>query len=150
MIFRCEQWPDFYPRAKHLFPVHWGEIALDRDKIPLDMDLASYERLNQLGNLHIVAALDGERIVGYAIWFLMRHPHYQSSGPMGQMDVYFLLPEFRMYGALLFKESERTLCERGITKIYLSCKLHSDKTALFERLGYRATDKVFTKLLEVG
>lgn len=150
MTFRRENWADFYPRAKDLFVTHWREIGLDQDKIPLDLDVTSYERLDALGNLHIVAGLDGEKIVGYAIWFLMKHPHYVSSGLMGQIDVYYMLPKYRMFGMLLFAHSERTLKERGVKKVYLSCKLHHDLSAFFEKLGYRPTDKVFTKLLEVN
>jgi hypothetical protein len=61
-----------------------------------------------------------------------------------------MLPEARKGGGgvRLFIEAERSLREKGVVKTYLSTKVHKDNTAIFERLGWRLTDKVFTKLFE--
>jgi hypothetical protein len=89
-------------------------------------------------------------IVGYFIALLVTHPHYSRSGRMAITDVYYLAPEHRTggAGALMLMAFERSL--RGIaSKAYMSCKIHggNDRQGLFERLGWRWTDKAFTRLI---
>jgi GNAT superfamily N-acetyltransferase len=101
------------------------------------------------GQLHLLAARDEGRLVGYYLGIIVSHPHYASSGLMSFTDVYFLCPEYRRgeYGVALFAEAERTLRERGVYKAYLSCKIHKDLSPLFELLGWRKTDYTFCKVL---
>lgn len=128
----------------------WEEVALDKDKIPLCVDYSSYSTMYDKGMLHVLGLWDDDRMVGYYIAFLMPHPHYVSSGLMAITDVYYLLPQYRRgeWGVALFTEAERSLREKGVTKAYLSCKVHQDHTRLFELLGWRKSDYSFIKLLK--
>lgn len=151
LTFQTERWAKFYPDSKVVFPLHWRELALNQAEIPLSIDEEKYANLDRLGILLIVTArLDG-RLVGYYLWFLMPHPHYASSGPMGLTDMYFVLPEYRKgVGTKLFVASELELRKRGIVKAITSCKVHEDHTELLERLGWTFSDKTFCKLLKGG
>ena len=145
---QVEKWATFFPDAKAIFPLHWKELALYQDAIPLDIDEGKYEQLDKLDVLLILTAREDGRMVGYYLWFLMAHGHYKSSGAMGLTDMYFVLPEYRRgVGVRLFKQSETELRSRGIKKAITSCKVHENHSALFEAMGWRLTDLTFSKLL---
>lgn len=150
LTFQTENAKRFLEDGKQIFPQHWRELALDQDEIPYDLDVARYLQLDQLGMLLIVGVRDGDRLVGYAVMFLSPHFHYRSSGLMAMADMYYLLPEYRkgVIGLQLFTALERELKARGVTRAHIGCKVHQDHEKLFERLGWRFTDKTFSKLLK--
>lgn len=133
-----------------LFPAHWRELSLNQDKIPLDINYDLYVNADSQGIGHIVTVRDAAKLCGYIILAIMPHLHYKSSGPMAMLDVYYLLPEYRTggVGTKLIMYAETTLRARGVKKIYFSTKAHQDNSELLEALGFRLSDKVFTKLLE--
>ena len=60
--------------------------------------------------------------------------------------MYYIKPEYRKGAGLrLLKFMEVKAREAGAIKIYLSCKVHLDHSALFRMLGYRNSDYTFTK-----
>lgn len=146
--FQTERWPEFWPDAQSLFRRHWEEIALDKDRIAYSLDEPKYRAMDEAGILHVLAARTEGRLIGYYLAFLLPHPHYSQAGLMGFTDIYFLAPEFRRgtHGARLFLEAERTLRARGATKIYTSCKVAHDISPLLAALGWRFSDKMFTKV----
>jgi hypothetical protein len=144
---QVEPWSAMVEEAKQLFPLHWREIAVHQETIPMDMDEARYLALEAGGMLHVVTVRSGNRLVGYCIAFVLPHMHYKTT-LMGMVDMYFILPEFRRgAGARLFLELERSLKARGVVKAISSCKVHQDHTALFEALGWKWTDKTFCKVI---
>ena len=145
---QVESWSSMLPEARELFPLHWKELAVFQEHIKIGLDEAKYNALEQAGILLTLTARADGRLVGYYTWFLMPHPHYGTSGPMGMTDMYFILPEFRRgAGAKLFIKSEHALRERGVIKAITSCKVEHDHTALLERLGWTLTDFTFCKYL---
>lgn len=131
-----------------LLPLHYDEIAVNKDVIPLDCNWAAYEKKERDGELHIITVrLDG-RLIGYHVSFVTPHLHYKST-LMAFVDVYFLLKEHRRgrIGLGLFQEVEKSLKARGVVKVFSGTKLHSDISPLFERLGWHATETLFTKVL---
>ena len=50
-------------------------------------------------------------------------------------------------GAKFMIAVQQILKFRGVVKLYMSTKVHQDNGALFERLGMKLSDRVFTKLL---
>lgn len=145
---QVERWRDVLAEMEPLFPLHWRELAVNQHAIKIDLDHEKYAALDDLGILHLVTARADGRLVGYAIAFLMPHPHYKSSGPMAMTDMYFLLPEFRHgAGVKLFRHFESSLRAKGIIQAITSCKRHQDHTRFLEALGWTWTDKTFVKLL---
>ena len=148
---QVERWAEFYPDSKQVFPEHWRELALHQADIQLSIDEEKYANLDRLDILLIVTARDEGRLVGYYLWFLMPHPHYAASGPMGLTDMYFVLPAYRSgTGAKLFMASEQELRRRGILKAITSCKVHENHTDFLELLGWELSDFTFVKLLKGG
>lgn len=151
VTIQTERWAQFYPDSRQVFPEHWRELALHQSHIPLSIDEEKYAALDNLGVLLILTARDEGKLVGYYLWFLMPHPHYLSSGPMGLTDMYFVLPEYRKgTGAKLFIVSEQELRRRGAIKAITSCKVHEDHGRLLELLGWELSDYTFVKLLKGG
>lgn len=146
--FAVETWAEFYPDAKGLMPIHWAEIALNRDKFELAIDEPCYQDLDARQKLLIITARDQAKLVGYYLAFLVPHPHYCTSGMFAMTDIYYLLPQYRKGGAglqlLLFVE--RIFRERKVTKGYISHKVHQDHQQLFELLGWELADKCYIKV----
>jgi hypothetical protein len=148
LTFSIERWPEFWRDCQHILPIHWKEMALNQDTIALDVDADRFKVIDDQGLLHILTARADGWMVGYYIAIVMPHLHYKNSGNMAFTDMYYLLKPFRNgNGVKLFAEAERTLRERGVTKAYISCKVHSDHTELFEKLGWTMSDKSFVKVL---
>lgn len=150
VAFRVERFREI-PRSDtdSLFAAHWKEIALDKDKIPLDVDYERYNKLDEMESLHIVTARDEGRLVGYHCSLINTHSHYKSS-KMALVDVYYLLPEYRMSrtGIKLFQFAEESLRARGdIVKLLCSTKIHQDHSRIFEFLGWRETERTYSKIL---
>lgn len=147
--FQAESWAECVAEMRPLWVEHYREIALDQDLFTADMDEARYEALEAAGSLHITTARCDEVLAGYCICFLMPHFHYKSSGLVALADMYFVAPEHRNgCGAKLFVAMEQGLRERGVKRAHMSCKVHFDQQLLFERLGWKFTDKTFSKRLE--
>lgn len=148
MTFQRESWEDVGAEIAKLAPEHWRELAVDQQTIPLSLDVDRYTAFEKSGVLFVFTARNGFDLAGYYIAFLGPHPHYKDSGVMAITDVYYVKPEFRRgTGALLFMQAEKALKGIGVTKAYLSCKIHQNHSALFEALGWKATDLMFTKVL---
>jgi len=64
-------------------------------------------------------------------------------------DLYFVRKDYRKgrVGIKLFQYAEKVLRQFGINRIVMHTKVHLDNSRLFEYLGYKWTDKVFTKIL---
>jgi hypothetical protein len=44
------------------WPKHWQEVAMHKDKVPLDPNFAEYERLHETGQLHVTVGRVEERL----------------------------------------------------------------------------------------
>ena len=144
--FKVERWADALPEMKILFPEHWEELALDRDKFPMDVCNERYLQCEAANALLLVTARAGRRLIGYYVGMLLPHLHYQSSGMMLHSDMYFVLKEFRNgVGAKLLMCVQDAAQKRGCVKMYLSCKVHSNHTQLFQKMGFRQSDIMHVK-----
>jgi N-acetylglutamate synthase-like GNAT family acetyltransferase len=147
IAFAVEPFSQMVNEVQALLPGQWRELARDRD-IPLVMDTERYREAEKQNILHVVTVRADGKLVGYYVCVVMGHLHYKTAGPMAHTDLYYLRPEFRKaggVGARMFLFLEQSLKARGVVKIYLSTKVHQDHSELFEALGYRLTDKIFTK-----
>jgi hypothetical protein len=135
------------PDLEMILPLHWEEIARDKEIIKLDPDWEAYEALDRAGQFFMMFCRIDGKMVGYHICFIRPHLHYRKS-LSAITDIFYLLPEFRAgrTGIQLFVESEKALKARGVQKIFLGCKVSKDLTPLFEKLGYVKIEYVFSKV----
>ena len=133
---------------KPLIIDHWQEIALDKETVKLDPDWDEYDRLAEAGQLHLLTARENGVLVGYYVGIVKPHLHYKNS-LMAFNDVLYIKPTHRqgMTGVRLFKEIERTLKERGVEKMFMNTKEHHNFGVILERLGYRKTETIYTKVI---
>ena len=147
--YQLERWAEFVEDGKKLFPEHYAELARDQEHIKLDINEQLYVDADARGVGHIVTVRDERKLVGYAILAVMPHLHYKSAGPMAMIDVYYLKQAYRKggTGAKMIMFAEKTLREKGVTKIYFSTKVHQNHGDLLKALGFTHSDDVYTKLL---
>lgn len=134
---------------RHLWMVHWEEIALDKDKIALEPDIDTFRHLEAAGALHVVVARDEvQQVVGYHVSVVRPHLHYRSS-LTAYVDMYFIHPDHRRgrVGIKLFLYAEQTLRELGVQRIYTGTKLHKDMGRLLEFIGHKETERLYTKYI---
>lgn len=134
---------------KPILPIHWKEIALDHEDIPLDPDYDLYLRMEEHGQLHVCTAREDGNLVGYFITFVINHPHYKST-LWGKVDIYYVHPDHRKNGTgyKLFAYHEAEMKNLGVNKVVNMCKLHQDHGPLFAALGYTEIERIFSKLIK--
>ncbi len=146
MKFQAERWNNVESEIAALFDAHWKEIALNRDRIPLDFDFEAYRAFDTAGLLHVLTARDDGKLVGYYVSVVRAHPHYKST-LYGMVDIYFILPEYRKaaVGLQFFRELEKSMRALGVQSLLSMTKKHHDMSRLFERLGWTPIETVFQK-----
>jgi len=137
----------FIDELKGILPEHYDELCVTKD-FPLMPDYVAYGKLCVADMLRcIVARADGV-LVGYALFIVSPHLHYSTCKTAFE-DIYFLKKEYRLgrTGIRLFQFAETALRADGVNRIIMHTKIHLDNSKLFEYLGYKLTDKLYTKLL---
>jgi hypothetical protein len=143
---QVEPWTMALPEMEELFPLHWKEIALFQEEIPMDLDCDHYANLDDKGVLLLLTARIEKKLVGYFIGYFFPHPHYKSSGPWATTDMYFVLPEYRTgTGLKLFVSFEKLARAKGAKHGVTSCKVHQDHRELLTKLGWEWTDCTLQK-----
>jgi L-amino acid N-acyltransferase YncA len=134
------------PELELLFPHHWQELALDKDKVPLDVDWARYDALEKAGVLLFITLRQHGRIVGYYVGILMPHIHYRTCVQLS-MDIYWTHPSVRggTVARKLMSAVESEARNRGVHRIFAVSKNHKDSSRLFSALGYRPIETVHSK-----
>lgn len=147
LVFAVEPWEHASKHMEKLFPLHWAEIALNKDEIPLDIDFARYDQAADAGHLRIVTAREDHILVGYHAWFVGYHMHYKASYT-AVSDVVYLLPMFRrgLEGYRFIKFSLESLREINVQRAVMNVKIHHDFGKVLERLGMVETERLFTKV----
>lgn len=146
--FAVEKYAQIMDEMELLLRRHWEEVALNRDAVPLDIDRDKYLALEDQGVLHIITARDGSKLVGYHVAMIANHLHYKTT-LHGITDVYFLAPEYR-YGGIGYKmiaKVEEEMKALGVKKLFTAVKLHLDHGPLFEALGYKPVERLYSKMI---
>ena len=148
ITFQVEPWEGFWPQLQELAPLHWEEVATNKEEIKLNLHLAAYDELEQMGQLHIVTMrLDGQ-LVGYHGSIVRPHLHYAQS-LTAYTDVYFIRKDLRNFRVAvgLFSEVERTLRARGVQKMFTSTKRSLNVGPLFKLLGWTHSEDTYIKMI---
>jgi hypothetical protein len=148
ITFQVEDWTRFYPDLAPLAPLHWEEVATNKDKIKLNLDLRQYGILDSLHQLHIVTVRQDGFLVGYH-WSIVRpHLHYTDS-LTAYTDVYFVRKDVRNFQVAvgLFKFVEASLKARGVQKMFTGTKKSLDVGGLFKMLGWTHSEDTYIKMI---
>lgn len=157
ITFQKELFVDIQRELPDLFYPHWEEVALDKAYIFLNPDWDKYLFLEKIGTLHIIAARDNGKLIGYYFGLVQTHLHYAHS-LTAHTDIFYLAPPYRKgyIGVKLFTEAERMVRDLRAEKWYVASKLHATphgrrKTLnvkpIFDHLGFVQAENLYTKLL---
>jgi GNAT superfamily N-acetyltransferase len=147
ITYAVENPSTFIEELREVIPLHYDELCVTKD-FPLMPDYEVYGRLDTAGLLRCITARDESGLIGYAIFIVQPHLHYRTCKTAFE-DIYFLRKEHRLgrTGIRLFQFAEEALRADGVNRIIMHTKVHIDNSRLFEYLGYKHTDKLYTKIL---
>ena len=144
-----ESFEETLEELKPLLPIHYEELALDQEKVPLDPQYHIYIEREKEGGLLFVLVRDEEKeIVGYFIGFVAPGLHYQTCLTC-IMDIFYIRQEARGHqlGARLFQFVERELRSRQVDRWFVGSKWHKDASKLFEYLDFEKVEVYYSKYL---
>lgn len=143
---QLEPWPSFIKEAQPLLPLHWEELALNKDHVPLDPLYELYDARHANGEVMVITLRDAGELVGYFIGFVAPGMHYRTCLTL-TMDIFFVHPSRRdgSAGVKLFRAVEAEARRRGVQRMYVGSKCHKDASRLFERLGFDEVERYYSK-----
>jgi GNAT superfamily N-acetyltransferase len=149
ITYAVEHLRDMKLELESLLPLHYEEIARDKDIIALDPDWDSYFMLEAAGQFHCMVARCEGKMIGYHISFIRPNLHYRKS-LTAATDIYFIRKEFRLglVGFKLFREVEKSWRARGVQKAFSGTKRALNMGKLFQRLGWTHIEDTYAKVLK--
>lgn len=146
---QLERFQDNLNSLRELFPLHYKELALDQDKVPLMPDWNTYIANEDAGRLIFMTLRKDGIMVGYFIGFISLGLHYNTCLEC-KMDIFFIHPDVRgedLPGLKLFRALEKELRRRGVQRWAVGSKIHASADALFKRLGFTPIEVYHSKWL---
>lgn len=139
---------DIIGEVDDLLRLHYEEVALHKESVPLAPMWERYRQLESIDAFVLYTARSDGELIGYSAFFINRHMHYGDT-VMAHNDVIFLHPDHRRgsAGIKLIKFCEQQLRERGVVKATWHVKQEHDFGAILRRMGYIAEDLIFGKIL---
>jgi GNAT superfamily N-acetyltransferase len=143
--FQAELIRDVLDEVKPLLDLHWHEIAHYQD-IPLEPD---YDFYVTCSDIRFFTARDGDRLIGYGLFFVSHNKHYSRSVYAVQ-DILFLHPDYRggRTGVDLIRFCDQELKREGCQVVCQHIKAAHNFGPLLERLGYELVDLIYAKRLD--
>jgi GNAT superfamily N-acetyltransferase len=143
-----ESFNERLPELQPLLPLHYAELALNQDEVPLDPQYDIYIQREARGEVVFVVLREAGELIGYFIGFVAPGLHYRTCLTC-TMDIFYVHPERRggNGGVILFKAVEEELKRRGVKRWFVGSKCHMDASWLFERLGFSRVEVYYSKML---
>lgn len=130
---------------KPLFPLHWEELALNKDKVPLDPQYDIYLQRDARGEVTFVTLRDAGELVGYFVGFVAPGLHYRTCLTC-IMDIMYLRKDKRggRGGLILLNAVKAELKRRGVQRWFVGTKAHMDIGPLFKRMGFEHVETTYS------
>jgi len=144
---QVEQLTERLEEMKPLFPLHWEELALEKDKVPLDPQYDIYLERDANGEVIFVTMRELGLLVGYFVGFIAPGLHYKTCLTC-TMDIFYIHPDKRgqaLPGVKLFKAVEKELKRRGVQRWFVGSKAKADASSLFEFLKFQKVETFYSK-----
>lgn len=143
-----EPFSEFVHEVQPLLPLHWEELALNKDKVPLDPKYEDYHARDEVGGVMVAVVRESGKLIGYFIGMIAPGLHYKTCLTC-TMDIFYVHPEHRGNGTgyKLFRFVEAELKRRGVQRMFVGSKLHKDASWLFDRLGYTEVERYYSHWL---
>lgn len=143
---QVEPWSEMKRDLLPLLPLHWAELALNQDKVPLDPQYDIYDAREAAGQTLVVTLRELGVLAGYFIGFVAPGLHYRTCLTL-TMDIFWTHPDIRKgFAAVrMFREVEREAKRRGVQRIFYGSKAHKDASKLFEFLRMDPVEVYYSK-----
>lgn len=137
------------PDMEPLFPAHWEELALNRDRIKLAPDVDRYRTMEKFGTLHLFTARVDDKLVGYYVSAVGPHPHYRDD-VVAVSDMFYICSEYRKgyVGIGLFRAMEADVRRLGASLVLGIIKPSHDIGPMLKYLGWELAGYVYSKCLK--
>jgi len=131
-----------------LLPLHYEELALNKDKVPLDPQYSVYIERERRGELMYCTLRDGDSLVGYFIGFVAPGLHYKTCLTL-TMDILYVHPERRKTGGgkVLFDFVRECALSIGVQRWFVGTKVHADIGPFLEKQGFELCERTYTMWL---
>lgn len=131
---------------KVMFPDHWEELALNKDKVPLDPQYNIYLARDAAGEVLFVTLRQDGEIVGYFVGFVAPGLHYKTCLTL-TMDIFWTRHDIRggTAGLRLFRAVEKEAKRRGVDRLFYGSKLMKDASRLFAAMRCEPVETYYTK-----
>lgn len=153
LTFQWERLPAIARELPPLFKRHYDEIAVDKERKPLEPDWPRYYDLALLNILHVLTARADGRLVGYVFTQVTTHLHY-ASVRLCVLDMYWLDPLYRQgwNGVRMLRQAVEDMKKEGVQWMAAPVKEHFERERggvgiILKRLGFSVQDVVYTKFL---
>lgn len=130
---------------KPLFPLHWEELAIHTDKMPLAPRYDIYYARERAGELVMPILRENGKIIGYWPTFLAPGLHYGTT-LTATMDILWVQPDRRGSdcGKLLFDVLHKELKRRGVKLWVAGSKDHKQIEWFLTMLGFEPFERYFS------
>ncbi len=149
---QVERFEQCLPELASIFPAHWDELALFKDRMPLAPQYREYVRREQAGALFLATVRWDGSIVGYYVAQVQPGFHYERT-LTATLDMVYVIPEYRDRGLALplFRCVEKELKRRGAQVWYSGYKAHNPlgMPQLLGMLGFEAADNYMVKWIGI-
>lgn len=134
------------PNRHELWDEYASESSIDglpKPTVQIDM----YRMLESAGALQLIAAFDGDTIVGFISVLSNKLPHYGVL--MAASESFFVAKDYRKSGAglRLLREAERYALFIGSPGLLVSAPSGGRLAGVLPNVGYAETNRVFFKRL---
>lgn len=139
----------FKEGGKDLIKLHWEELALNKDKVPLAVDYDKYNQLQKVGVIKTIGAYKENKLVGYSVLIVQPSLHY-STTIFAQVDVIYVHPDERNsnVGAKLLIATEKVAKEFGASVILHHAKPYVPMIIKpLEKLNYELYEHIYGKYI---
>ncbi len=136
-----------YPNFANLIVEYIEESEL-KELAPIKIDVELYEKMNQLGVLHVMAAFNNKNLLGFATITVSPNLHYSKK--IAATESFFVGKDHRKSGAgmRLLAAIEEKSRDLGATCIFISSPTDSKLYEVMDKhKGYRETNRIFLKSL---
>lgn len=148
IVYAEEKLKDCLEEMKPILRLHYEEIAMYKDKIPLDPDYSKYFLLEEEGIFHAVTVRDEGKLIGYFLSLVTPSIHY-SQTVYAVNDILYVHPNYRLSGVgqEMFRFAEEKLKEKGADVIAIHMKTALPFDSLCKGMGYDYAERNYTKYI---
>lgn len=126
----------------------YGRESEIDEMAPANKDIPLYEKLNNLGALHVFCAFWNKELVGYGIVMISPNLHYSKK--LAVTESFFVRQDYRKKGAgiALLAAMEKKSIDEGAICLCVSTPTEGKLFDVMRRKkGYRQTNSIFLKKL---